>query len=84
MSTIQKLIEKFNSKPVRNDITLEEVERLAKYYGCIVKTGGNHQIRIADVKSGTIIPIPCHDKHVKEAYIKELHQLFDAIEARKG
>ncbi len=29
-------------KPVRSDLTIDEVVRLAKAYGCAIVTGGNH------------------------------------------
>ncbi|MBR5337750.1 MAG: hypothetical protein IK152_07180 [Lachnospiraceae bacterium] len=81
MSTIEKLKKKFYQKPVRNDMTIDEIVRLAKAYGCEVLTGGNHQIRICHRASGRIIPIPRHGKNVKEAYVMELRELFDEIEA---
>lgn len=80
MSTIEKLRKRFRQKPTPNDITLNEVIRVAKSYDCVVLTGGNHQIRIAHVPSGTVIPIPCHGNTVKEAYIRELNKLFDTIQ----
>ncbi len=83
MSQIEKLIARLNAKPAPNDFTMSEVLKLANYYECIIKTGGNHQIRIADVKSGTIIPIPQHGKHISEVYIVELKNLFAEIEARR-
>lgn len=83
MSTIEKLKKKFYEKPVRNDMTMDEVIRLSRAYGCEVLTGGNHQIRILHRELGRIIPIPQHSKTVKEAYIIELRALFDEIEARK-
>lgn len=84
MSQIQKLKEKFFSKPIRNDMTVEEVKRLAEYYGCKIVYGGNHQMRIADIESGRVIPVPDHGKCVKEAYIKELKDLFIEIEERNS
>ena len=60
MSTLDKLKEKFNSKPIPNNITFDEVERLAKSYGCSVISGGKHSKKIVDVPSGTVIPIPIH------------------------
>ena len=36
------LREKFNEKPIPNDITFDEVERLARSYGCGVVSGGKH------------------------------------------
>lgn len=82
MSTLEKLKAKFNEKPIPNDITFDEVERLANAYGCRVISGGKHSKKIADVPSGTVIPIPMHGKYVQEAYIKELKDLFAEIEAR--
>ena len=84
MSTIEKLKRKFYEKPVRNDMTMDEIVKLSKHYGCEVIKGGNHQIRILHRPSGTVIPIPQHGKTVKEAYIMELRQLFDEITAGKG
>ena len=84
MSTIEKLKKKFYEKPARNDMTIDELIRLAKAYGCVVLTGGNHQIRIAHKPTGRVIPIPNYGKTVKEAYIMELRELFDEIEAMGG
>lgn len=83
MSTLEKLKEKFNEKPIPNNISFEDVERLAKAYGCGVVSGGKHSKKIVDVPSGTVIPIPMHGKYVQEAYIKELKDLFAEIETRK-
>ena len=82
MSTLEKLKEKFNEKPIPNNISFDEVERLAKSYGCGVVAGGKHSKKIVDVTSGTVIPIPMHGKYVQEAYIKELKDLFAEIESR--
>ncbi len=59
MSTLEKLKAKFNEKPIPNDITFDEVERLANAYGCRVMSGGKHSKKVVDVPSGTVIPIPC-------------------------
>lgn len=82
MSTLEKLKNKFNEKPIPNDISFDEVERLAKAYGCGIASGGKHSKKVFDVTSGTVIPIPMHGKYVQEAYIKELKELFAEIEAR--
>ena len=84
MSQIEKLRKKFFEKPVRNDMTMDEVIRLARAYGCEILTGGNHQVRIVHRPTGRIIPIPQHGKHVKEAYIMELRSMFEEIDAGKG
>ena len=83
MSKLEKLKNKFFEKPVRNDMTFEEISKLAKAYGCKVLTGGNHQIRIVHKESGTVIPIPQHGKTVKEAYIMELRDLFEMIDSKE-
>lgn len=82
MSQMEKLKRKFYSKPIRNDMTYDEIIRLAEYYGCKVMSGGKHPIKIIDVESGRLIPIPRHGKYVKEAYIIELHELFEEIESK--
>ncbi len=84
MSTLEKLKKKFYEKPVRNDLTIDEVVRLAKAYGCSIVTGGNHQIRIVHKPTGTVIPLPSHGKTVKEVYIAELKNLFTEIESLGG
>ena len=81
MPQIEKLKKKFFEKPVRNDITFDEVEKLSAFYGCIVKKSrGKHPMKIVHVESGTVIPIPKHGKCVGEAYISELKELYTLIE----
>ena len=80
MSHAQKLIEKFYSKPIRNDITFCEVEAIASAFGCSVLSGGKH-MKVVHAPSGSIVPIPRHGKCVGEAYIKQLKDLFDRIRA---
>lgn len=80
MSRIDKAVEKFYKKPVPNDITYDEMKRVAEYFGCIVDTkGGKHPYRVVYPGNGTVIPIPVHGKTVKEAYISQLKKLFDYI-----
>ena len=81
MSQIDKLVKKFYEKPVRNDITYDELEKIAAHYGCSIKVVGKHK-KIVDEKSGVIIPIPYHGKYVKEAYIIQAKELFDTIKNR--
>lgn len=78
MSTIEKRLKKFYRKPIPNDITFDEVQTLAEYFGCIVVGGGNH-MKVVHKASGTVISVPRHGKTVKEIYIKELKKLFDRI-----
>ena len=79
MSTIEKRIKKFYKKPIPNDITFDDVEALASYFGCQIISGGNHSKKVVHVPSGTVIPIPMHGKNIKEVYVKELKVLFDSI-----
>jgi len=79
MSTIEKRINKFYQKPIPNDITFDDIKVLAAHFGCEIETGGRHSQKVVHRPSGTIIPIPIHDKNIKEAYVKELKDLFDQI-----
>lgn len=83
MSQLDKLKQKFFEKPVRNDMTMDEIVKLSRSYGCEIFTGGNHQIRVVHRESGRVIPIPQHGKHVKEAYIMELRELFEELDNRR-
>lgn len=76
MSSIEKLKEKFYSTPTRKDITMDEIERLATYYGCKIRTGGNHQKTLVNPKTGGIVPLPQHGKEIKREYIRQLQDLF--------
>lgn len=82
MPTIEKLKDKFYSDPVRADITTNEVIRLATHYHCVVKYGGNHQVRIANPQNGRVVPLPQHSKEVNRRYILELRALFDDKERK--
>ncbi len=79
MSNIEKRIVKFYRKPIPNDITFDDVEVLASYFGCRIISGGKHSKKVVHAPSGTVIPIPMHGKTVGEAYVKQLKILFDTI-----
>ena len=79
MSKIEKLKEKFFSKPIRNDITFDEMKRLAESYGCKVMSGSKH-MHVVHAETGTIVPIPRHGSTIGEAYVKQLKDLFIAID----
>lgn len=82
MSKLDKLKKKFFSKPIRNDMTFDEIEKIAASYGCIVgKKGGRHPFHVAYPPLGRVIPIPTHGNLVGEAYIKQLRELFEEIES---
>lgn len=76
MSSIEKLKEKFYFEPTRKDITISEIKRLAKYYNCKIRTGGNHQISIYNPRTGYAVPLPQHGKEIKREYIRQLQELF--------
>ena len=80
MATIDKLIEKFYRKPIPNDITYKDVEKLAIHFGCIITHGGRHGTKVVCPRLGILIPIPRHGNIVKEGYVKQLKKLFDKIE----
>lgn len=82
MSTLTKSLDRFNKRPIPNDITFAEVEQLARYFGCQIIQGGKHT-KVAHKESGTIIPIPRHGKYVGEAYVKQLKQLFEVIQSEE-
>ena len=85
MPQIEKLKKKFFEKPVRNDITFDEVEKLSAFYGCIMKKScGKHPMKVIHIGSGTVIPIPRHGKCVGEAYVAELKKLYALIEKEGG
>ena len=79
MTQLDKTLEKFYRKPIPNDITYAEAIYLAEQLGCTIKKGGKHPIKIIHAESGTVIPIPVHGKYIKEAYIKELKELFNDL-----
>lgn len=83
MSKIEKLLEKLYKKPVPNDIRIDEIVRIAKAFGCITVSGGNHPLKIVHVPTGTVIPIPHHGDTVAEAYIKEFKALLDEIRSKE-
>lgn len=84
MSKFEKAYQRFCRKPIPNDITFEEIETIARHFGCIIISGGKHSKKVVHKASGTIIPIPMHGKNVKEAYIKELKTLFESIQEEEA
>ena len=79
MSQLDKLLAKLYKKPIPNDIRVDEVETIVKAFGCIVVSGGRHQMKIVHKPTGTVIPIPSHGDTVAEAYIKEIKVMLDKI-----
>ena len=79
MSQLDKLLAKLYKKPIPNDIRVDEVEKIVKAFGCVVVSGGRHQMKIVHKPTGTVIPIPSHGDTVAEAYIKEIKEMLDKI-----
>ena len=80
MGSFEKRYAKFCRKPIPNDITFDDVEVIAKHFGCIIDSGGKHSKKVVYPPYGRVIPIPIHGSTVKEAYIKQLKELFSQIE----
>jgi len=80
MSQVENLIDKLNRRPTPNDMTLDEIKKIAKHYGCEVVNRGNHQWAIVYKPFGKVIPIPDHGKTIKAVYIGQLKKLIDSIE----
>lgn len=82
MSTIEKLKKKFYGSPTPNDLTTDDIKRLADHYNCKYRTGGNHQIAFYSEITGMVVPLPQHGKGIKQEYIKQLRVLFDDEEMK--
>lgn len=84
MASIDKLLTKFNRKPVPNDITYSELIRIAKHYRLSVKEpNGKHPLKIA-YPGIMVVPIPKHGKCVKEVYIEQIKNLIEQVKMIRG
>ena len=77
MSKNEKLLSKFLERPIRTDITLDEVKKLAKIIGAEILIGGRHSVHFVDRKSNTVIPIPVHGNTVGAAYINQIAKVLE-------
>lgn len=85
MSQIEKLLVKLRRRPVPNDMRIDEICKLAEYYGCEVKkNGGKHSLHIVYKALGRVIPIPTHGDRVKDVYVQMIKQLINDIEESRG
>ena len=90
MTSFNKSRARIFQEPIHNDITQDQLIVLAEQYGCIIKTGGNHQKRIVYIPPDgspvqrKVIPVPSHGKSVPEIVIKEFKQLIIEIEDYEG
>ena len=80
MSKNEKLLKKFLEKPVRTDITRDEIKKLAKIINAEILTGGKHSIHFVDFKTNTVIPIPVHGSVVGAAYINQIAKVIEEHE----
>ena len=78
MSKDEKLIKKFLEKPVRTDITFDEVRKLAKIIDAEIIMGGKHSFHFVYRKDGTVIPIPTHGKVVGAAYVNQISKVIES------
>jgi len=84
MGNFEKRYKKFTRKPIPNDITFDDVEVIARHFGCIIDSGGKHSKKVVYPPLGRVIPIPMHGKSIGEAYVKELKELFFEIEEKEN
>lgn len=82
MSKNEKLINKFLEKPVRTDITIDEVRTIAAIIGAELLAGGRHSVHFVHKPSGTVIPIPIHGKAIGAAYIRQIATVIENTRRR--
>lgn len=78
MSKDDKLLKKFLEKPVRNDISIDEITAVAKVVDAEIIRGGKHSYHFVHRKSNTVIPIPIHGKTVKAVYIRMIAKIIES------
>lgn len=78
MSKEEKLINKFLEKPVRTDITFDEVKKLAKIIDAEILVGGKHSFHFVYKNTNTLIPIPVHGKTVGAAYVNQITKVIES------
>lgn len=78
MSKDEKLINKFLEKPVRTDITFDEVRKLATIIDAEIVAGGKHSFHFVYRKNNTVIPIPVHGKEVGAAYVNQISKVIES------
>lgn len=80
MTQFDKALEKFNRKPIPNDITYSELFYIVKKYGFEVDVGkGKRTCKVQYKKLGIKIPIPIHGNVVKEAYIEQVKRAIERV-----
>jgi len=81
MSKKEKLIEKFMAKPLRRDLTYEELEKLFEMLGYIKKEGKGSRVRFSNREIGDIFTM--HKPHpgniLKSYVVKEVYEKLKEI-----
>jgi len=81
MSKKEKLIEKFMAKPLRKDLTYEELEKLFEMLGYIKKEGKGSRVRFSNLEIGDIFTM--HKPHpgniLKSYVVKEVYEKLKEI-----
>lgn len=81
MSKKEKLIEKFMTKPLRNDLTYEELEKLFEMFGYMKKEGKGSRVRFSNRETGDIFAM--HKPHpgniLKSYVVKEVYEKLKEI-----
>ena len=81
MSKKEKLIQKFSKKPLRRDITFEEMENLFTLLGYIKKEGKGSRIRFSNPETGDIFTThkPRPGNILKTYVVKEVYEKIKGI-----
>lgn len=81
MSKKEKLIEKFMTKPLRKDLTYEELEKLFEMPGYMKKEGKGSRVRFSNPEIGDIFAM--HKPHpgniLKSYVVKEVYEKLKEI-----
>lgn len=81
MSKKEKLIEKFMTKPLRKDLTYEELEKLFEMLGYMKKEGKGSRVRFSNRENGDIFDM--HKPHpgniLKSYVVKEVYEKLKEI-----
>jgi predicted RNA binding protein YcfA (HicA-like mRNA interferase family) len=81
MSKKEKLIQTFSTKPLRRDITFEEMESLFKLLGYIKKEGKGSRVRFSNPETGDIFTTnKPHPGNILKTYVvKEVYEKIKEI-----
>ena len=81
---IDKLIEKIRSIPIRNDITLSEMDKFLNYYGFYFdRVSDNSHYLYKHIKNNKVIVFACpHSgaRHIKPTYVRKILTTIDSLD----